>query len=345
MESWGIYLAEIGYLPDALTRIGIRQRLAGVLNEQKKNSNEEELVAKMKYIQNLKTKSTIAIHTSTANKQHYEVPTEFFQLIMGKYLKYSCCWFDSNTKTLDEAEVNMLNKYCESAELKDGMDLFDLGCGWGSFALFAAAKYPNSRITALSNSSTQREFIEKTAQQRGLTNIQVITNDINDFQTTKTFDRIISIEMFEHMKNYELLLKRINSWLKPDGKLFVHIFSHIKYAYDFKEGDWMADNFFSGGTMPSDDLLLYFQKDLHCINHWRVSGVHYQKTSEAWLQNMDKPENKNKIREIFKQTYGHAEVDKWINMWRLFFLAVAELFAYENGQQWLVSHYLFQKHS
>ena len=238
----------------------------------------------------------------------------------------------------------MLNNYCEKAQLKDRQDVMDLGCGWGSVSLFVAAKYPNSRITSVSNSKTQREYIENEAKKRGIKNINVITNDINVLTIDDLkFDRIISIEMFEHMKNYEKLLEKLSSWLKPKGMLFVHYFSHKDYPYDFADGDWMADNFFSGGTMPSHDLLLYFQKDLQVINHWKVSGKHYEKTSNDWLANMDKKEHQHRIREIFEQTYGRENVNKWIMKWRLFFIACAELFGFNNGNEWIISLFLFQK--
>lgn len=336
-------MAENGYLPDIFVRRAIHSRFLGVLAEHERPTLTQELEDKMKYIEQSKQRNKIAFQTDKANKQHYELPTEFFQIIMGKYMKYSCCWFEPNTKTIDEAEANMLNKYLEYAEIGDGMEIFDLGCGWGAFTLFAAAKFPKSKFTALSNSKTQREYIEQRAKERGLTNITVITCDINDFSIDKTFDRVISIEFFEHMKNYELLFQRISTWLKPNGKLFVHVFCHIKYAYDFKDGEWMTDHFFSGGTMPSDDLFLYFQKDIQLVNHWRVPGVHYSKTSEAWLANMDKKENYTKIREIFSKTYPPGQVDRWINIWRLFFLAVSEMFYLDNGKQFLVSFYLFEK--
>jgi len=259
-------------------------------------------------------------------------------------MKSSSCFYTTETKSLDEAEDNMLNIYCEKAGIKDGMDLMDLGCGWGSFTFFAANKYPNSKITSLSNSSTQREFIEGEAKKRGLKNINVITCDINSFDTTLRFDRIISIEMFEHMKNYEILFQHVSSWLKDDdGKIFVHIFAHKKFAYDYKKGDWMADYFFTGGTMPSSDLFLYFQKYLTIENMWVLPGTHYGKTAEDWLLNMDKRDHLKRIREIFTAVYGKDQVEKWVNRWRLFWLACAELFAYDNGQEWVVCHYLFNK--
>jgi len=258
-------------------------------------------------------------------------------------MKYSSCYYTEKTKSLDEAEANMLSMYCEKAEIVDGMHLMDLGCGWGSFTLFAAKRFPKCKITSVSNSATQREFIETEAKKRGLTNIQVITCDINKFDTELRFDRIITIEMFEHMKNYELLFQHVSTWLKDGGKIFIHIFAHKNFAYDFKKGDWLADHFFTGGTMPSSDLFLYFQQHLTIENQWIIPGTHYQKTSEDWLLNMDKKEHLPKIREIFAKVYGKDQVEKWVNRWRLFWLACAELFGYDNGQEWIVCHYLFRK--
>jgi len=334
-------LAEGGWVPDYVLRRAIRYRCGQVLAEFQGQGASKQQEMKMAYIQSLRETPVLALHTDDANQQHYEVPTEFFKLIMGRYLKYSCCLFEDQTKTLDEAEENMLSLYCERAQLKDGMDVMDLGCGWGSFTLYAAGRFPNSKFTSLSNSATQREYIEGEAKRRGLTNIQVFTQDVNKFETERRFDRIITIEMFEHMKNYQNLFKKVSSWLKDSGLIFIHVFAHRCYPYDFKKGDWMADNFFSGGTMPSQDLFLYFQEYLTLVNHWAVDGTHYQKTSEAWLVNMDK--NAAEIRTIFEKVYGAQNVTTWVNKWRLFWLAVAELFGYNGGQEWLVTHYLFRK--
>jgi len=335
-------LAEGGWLPYYALRRGIRYRCGQVLAELRKGDVTKENVAKMEFIQHLK-EQPIAINTIDANEQHYELPAEFLQLVLGKNMKYSSCFYASDTKSLDEAEGIMLDLYCERAGIKDGMDLMDLGCGWGSFTFFAAKKYPKSKVTSLSNSATQREFIEGEAKKRGLNNITVITCDINNFDTKLRFDRIISIEMLEHMKNYQILFQRISTWLKDDGKIFIHIFAHKTFAYDYKKGDWLADHFFTGGTMPSSDLFLYFQEYLTIEDMWVLPGTHYGKTAEDWLINMDKKEHLKRIREIFASVYGKDQVEKWVNRWRLFWLACAELFAYDNGQEWVVSHYLFKK--
>jgi len=274
------------------------------------------------------------------------VPTEFYNYVLGKNFKYSCCLFKSPNDHLDAAEVAMLDLYCERARLQDGQKVLELGCGWGSLCLHVAKKYPRSEVTAVSNSRTQKEYIMGECAKRGISNLHVVTADMNTFSPPQpeAYDRCVSIEMFEHMKNYKELMYRVSHWLKPGGLLFVHIFVHKVYAYHFEvqsEDDWMAKYFFSGGTMPSDHLLLYFQENLKILNHWNVNGTHYALTSEAWLQNMDK--NKKKVMPIIRDTYGAHQQTKWFVRWRLFFLAVAEMFAWDKGNEWYVSHYLFEK--
>ena len=332
-------------LPDAVIRFGIRQRLANVLAKNQETSVEAQKARLMRHVAELKA-MPVAIGTQEANEQHYEVPTRFYQLCLGKHLKYSSGYWPCETTTFDESEATMLQMTCERAELVDGQRILELGCGWGSLSLWMAEQYPNARITSVSNSRTQKEFIDAVALKRGLKNLTIVTANMVTFEGVGVgiFDRCVSVEMFEHMKNYQELLRRISIWLKPGGKLFVHIFTHREYAYHFEatsEAEWMAKYFFTGGQMPSDDLLLYFQDHLRLEDHWCISGTHYSKTSEAWLSKMDA--NKGSIMPLFRQTYGDDQAVKWWCYWRIFFMACAELWGYRNGEEWIVSHYRFSK--
>ncbi len=337
-------LLKIGLLPDSLIRWGIRRLLAQRLRDEEKAAGDNLRAHLDGYADDLRTRQ-IAEQTRAANEQHYEVPAEFYQLCLGKRLKYSGCLFPRGGESLDEAEVVMLEMYAERAMLADGQSLLDLGCGWGSLTLFLAERYPQSKITSVSNSHSQREHIEAECRKRGYDNVRVITGDINEVELPSVaFDRVLSVEMFEHMKNYELLLEKVAGALKPQGLLFVHIFTHRRFAYHFVSkgaGDWMARHFFTGGQMPSHDLLGRFQRDLHLQQEWVVDGTHYQKTAEGWLANMDR--NQQRIMEIFALTYGAKEARKWWSYWRVFYMSCAELWGYREGQEWIVSHYLFQK--
>lgn len=323
--------------------MGIRNLLKQRLTEENKGSQEAKQLHLNAYIEKLKA-SPIAINTSDANEQHYEVPTEFYNYVLGKRMKYSGGYWPSGADTLDASEEAMLKLSCERAQLKNGQSVLDLGCGWGSVSLYVAEKFPNCKITGVSNSKTQKEYIDSVAKEKGFKNLTIITQDMNDFQIKEKFDRIISVEMLEHMKNYQKLFEKLSGFLKPEGLFFIHIFTHKEFAYPFEvrdETDWMAKYFFTGGMMPSHNLFLYFQNHLTIRNHWVVNGVHYGKTSEAWLENMDK--NKTQILPILEKAYGKENVTKWWSYWRIFFLSCAELFSYRNGEEWLVSHYLFQK--
>ncbi len=332
-------------IPDKLIRLGIRSRLAGTLAPFEKLNCEQRQALLMKHVDELRA-SPIAIATAEANEQHYELPTRFFERVLGKHMKYSSGYWDEGVTEIEESEARMLALTCERAGLVNGQRILELGCGWGSLTLWIAAHYPNSKITAVSNSLTQKLYIDAQLAARGLTNAEVRTVNMIDYQGegVSVFDRVVSVEMFEHMKNYQMLLSRISNWLKPGGCLFVHIFTHREYAYHYEaegEDDWMARYFFTGGQMPSDDLLLYFQDDLKIEGHWHVSGSHYQKTSEAWLARMDAA--RDELLPLIGETYGADQQTRWWVYWRVFFMSCAELWGYRNGGEWIVSHYRFRK--
>ncbi len=338
-----VNLAEKGFLPDFLIRIGIRMRHQSTLDENSDSTAEMGRARKAEWIRTLQ-ESPVALVPELANEQHYELPPPFFELVLGKRLKYSSGYWPEKGMSLDASEEAMLALTCQRADLADGMDILELGCGWGSLSLWMAENYPQSNILAVSNSRDQRIFIEKQIASKGLKNLQIQTADMNNFDADRTFDRVVSIEMFEHMRNYEKLMGRISAWLKPDGKLFVHIFTHKELAYPFVDNgpkDWMSKHFFSGGQMPSADLLPQFAQNLFELEEqWKVSGEHYQKTSRAWLNKMD--EKQEEIQPVFEETYGKQNAKVWINRWRLFFMACETLFGTKNGTEWFVSHYLFK---
>jgi cyclopropane-fatty-acyl-phospholipid synthase len=325
-------LIESGRVPDPLLRLGIRANLFVRLARERRKGLDE----KRAFVERLR-ESPIAEQVEKANEQHYELPPEFFAYVLGPRLKYSSCFWPKGVRTLEAAEEAMLSLTCARAGVEDGMELLDLGCGWGSLTLWLAERYPNARILAVSNSVPQREFI----QSRAPDNVEVLTADANVLQLdTGRFDRVLSVEMLEHMRNYEALLGRIASWLTPGGRFFCHVFSHRTYAYPY-DGTWMARKFFSGGTMPSDDLLLHFQRDLALTEHWTMPGTHYARTAEAWLERMDG--NEAAILHVLEERYGADRATAWWSNWRVFFLSCAELWGYRNGGEWLVSHYLFEQ--
>ncbi len=327
-------------IPDWVLKIIIHRLNQKRLVMEDLGSLEKNQEKFMNLIHDLKN-SPIALTPHLANEQHYELPYEYFDLVLGKHKKYSCCYYYGN-ESLDEAEENMLKLYIDRAELKDGQSILDLGCGWGSLSLYLAEKFPKSKIVAVSNSNLQRKYIENQIKKRNLKNLTVITKDMNEFTIKQKFHRVISIEMFEHMRNYKLLMKKIASFLRDDGKLFVHIFVHKQFSYYYEvkdETDWMAKYFFTNGIMPSVNLLHYFQEDLKLEKEWHVDGIHYFKTSRDWLKNHLK--HKDKIIEIFKNVYEDPEL--WYIRWKIFFLAVAEFFKTNHGREWFVAHYLFKK--
>ena len=333
-------LLEKNLLPDFAVRLGIRALIRNRMKIEKENfhnGSKDKLISELKQM-------PVAVHTESANNQHYEVPSEFFKLCLGKNLKYSCCYWPLGTNTLDDAEIRMLELTCKRANIQDGQEILELGCGWGAVSLWIAKNYPNSKIVAVSNSGRQREYIVGQSRELNLKNLTVVTCDINKFRISRQFDRVVSVEMFEHMKNYEELMQRISLWLKIDGKLFVHIFTHKKYAYHFEiEGafNWLGRHFFSGGTMPSKDLLGCFNQDLKIEKQWQVNGMHYHRTAEAWLNNMKR--HSADIKKIFSYTYGSNQVIKWWSYWKIFFMACSELWKTNKGTEWAVSHYLFKR--
>jgi cyclopropane-fatty-acyl-phospholipid synthase len=333
-------LAERGLLPDALIRLGIRQLCAKRLRAEAAGGLGAQEARLQQRLAQLR-EGALALHTDAANTQHYELPPEFFVHTLGPRLKYSSAYYRQGNETLAQAEEAMLELYAERAELADGQEIVELGCGWGSLTLWMAARYPRSNILAVSNSAGQRAFIEARSRALGLSNVRVITVDVNQLALPAgRFDRCVSIEMFEHMRNYETLLARIAGWLRPAGKLFVHVFAHRTCLYMFEtEGadNWMGRHFFTGGLMPAADTLLWFGRDLVCEQRWLLDGTHYARTANDWLSKQD--ENQDRVDEILSNAYGAADAALCAQRWRMFWMACAETFGYRSGREWLVAHY------
>jgi cyclopropane-fatty-acyl-phospholipid synthase len=333
-----ISLSERGLLPDAVLRAGIRSLMRERLQEIHAADPAAAAADCDAFVAALRG-ADVALLTDKANEQHYEVPAEFFGGVLGPHRKYSSCWWPSGVETLESAEAASLAATCERAELVDGQQILELGCGWGSLSLYMAAHYPQSRVTSVSNSHSQRAYIVAQAQARGLSNIEIITADMNVFEAQGLFDRIVSVEMFEHMSNWDSLLRKARGWLKPDGRMFMHVFTHRTQPYRFEtddKEDWIAQHFFTGGIMPSHGLIGRFGDSFSVEEEWRWSGAHYERTALQWLENFDA--NADAVSKLMVQTYG-PDASVWTRRWRLFFLATAGLFGHRGGDEWGVSHY------
>ena len=332
--------AERGYVSDQLIRIAIRRLLKSRLRQLRPTPNWDPVPEFLSRIQG----QPVAVATDEANQQHYEVSAKFYQQVLGPRLKYSCCYWDETTESLGQAEIAALSLTCQHAAIEDGDEILELGCGWGSLSLWMAEHYPHSRITAISNSESQKRFIEGQAARLGLQNLRVITSDINNFRPTVRYDRIVSVEMFEHVRNHQELMKRIRGWLHENGTLFVHLFCHRQSPYLFETTgaqNWMGRYFFTGGMMPSADLLPRVAGQLKLADQWTWPGTHYAKTCRAWLDRQDRASAS--LQPVFTAVYGQDQALKWHQRWRLFFMACEELFAYRGGDEWFVSHYLFSR--
>ena len=341
MSSLAIQWTEKGRVPDAVVRAGIRRRLRRRLDEIGADDAARAAAFSEAFVAGLRD-APLALLTDRANEQHYELPPAFFDAVLGRHRKYSSGWWPKGVNDLDAAEAAALQATCERAELVDGQQVLELGCGWGSLSLWMAERFPASRIVSVSNSKAQKDFIQAEARHRCLSNLRVITCDINHFKIDARFDRVVSVEMFEHLRNWPEAFRRVRGWLKPEGLFFMHVFVHRTTPYAFEPrdaSDWMSRYFFSGGMMPSDDLALRCQDDLRVLRQWRWDGTHYARTAEAWLARME--HERPAVWRALQQAYGVADAGLWWVRWRLFFLSCAELFGYDNGQQWWVAHYLF----
>jgi len=343
VASRAISWTESGLVPDSVIRSGIRRLLETKLVEIRADDIEIASRTTNEFVR-MMNESPIALVPELANEQHYEVPAAFYDQVLGSHRKYSCGYWPEGVDTLDDSELAALEETVARAGIEDGMQVLDLGCGWGSVSLYVAERFPKASILSVSNSNSQREYIASQAAERGLTNIEVRTCDMNDFATKRRFDRVVSVEMFEHMRNYGVLFDRIHDWLLPNGQFFLHIFTHRSTPYEYIDkgpGDWMSRHFFSGGIMPSAALPLRFARKLAIDAQWTWSGKHYARTCRAWLRQMDR--NKHAVMPILEETYGAGNGDRWFMRWRMFFMACEELFRYKDGTEWFVSHYRFRR--
>ncbi|MBS0367144.1 MAG: class I SAM-dependent methyltransferase [Proteobacteria bacterium] len=335
-------LAERGLLPDSLVRWGVRRECALRLRQELAGGVTAQSLRRQRRLADLRA-DAVAVHTDAANAQHYELPPAFFAHCLGARLKYSCAYYPRGTETLDQAEEAMLALYGQRAELADGQEILELGAGWGALTLWMAERYPRARICAVSNSVAQRHYVEAQCAARGLQNVSVLTQDVNRLALPAArFDRCVSIEMFEHLRNYDTLFERIAAWLRPQGKLFVHIFAHRTLLYPFEthgQHNWLGRHFFTGGQMPAVDTLLWFQRHMRIEQQWTVDGTHYARTANHWLRNQDA--STEQVLAILTQAYGAHAAALWRQRWRMFWMACAETFGYRNGQEWLVAHYRF----
>jgi cyclopropane-fatty-acyl-phospholipid synthase len=336
-----IELAERRWLPDTLVRFGIRQLLRSRLQAEQQRADEQDRQAQL---HQLFATGPIAIDAVAANEQHYEVPAAFYQQMLGPHLKYSSCWWDAGCHDLEQAEATMLQLTCQRAELSDGQRILELGCGWGSLTLWMANEYPHAKILAISNSHSQQQFIQQQCRSRHLHNVEVQVHNVANLSLQETFDRVVSVEMFEHMRNWQQLLANVAGWANAAGKIFLHTFCHRRLFYPFEvdgQADWMAKHFFSGGVMPSYDLLQQLDLPLQIQQQWQVNGQHYAKTCHAWLQNLDR--SSREIEAMFAEQLGGAAARRQLSRWRMFVMACAELFAYAGGKEWFVSHTLLKQ--
>ncbi|HTT39371.1 MAG TPA: class I SAM-dependent methyltransferase [Burkholderiales bacterium] len=344
MSSLGVALTERGVIPQRLVRSGIRRLLQQRLAEIDAG-DASAAAARSEAFAAAMADAPVALLPEKANEQHYEMPAAFFGEVLGRHRKYSSAWWPPGVDRLDDAEAAALAATCQRSRLADGQHVLELGCGWGSLSLWMAERFPASRITAVSNSHSQRKYIEAEARRRALGNLQVVTANVAAFEpsSSRRFDRVVSVEMFEHLRNWPEMFRRIAGWLEHDGYFFMHVFVHRSAPYAFEDrdaSDWMSRHFFSGGMMPSDDLALRFQDYMRLVSRWRWDGTHYARTARAWLDNMEA--RRAQVWPILARTYGQEHARLWWVRWRLFFLSCAELFGHDHGQTWWVAHYLFE---